>query len=281
MFKQTLGYGKSPVKDQSLMIITPDGIKVAFGLAADVLVYAEYAKGYFKNLEVSNSTELIADFNKLNANTTEDERMEFVAKYADDPRLLVATLSFVKERLGYGFKGEEVTISIDKTKVYADGTDNVDETRQAITKELLEAKAPYTVTMTDIGLNMTPSAEMANQSLFNLQALISTESFADLPTYDTVIFETDGKSITLHLGDQLGSRKRPVPIKQYALNSVPQATPVGTPLRAKFNMKILQQLLSLFDGDLWLSINGGAIVLSQKQPDYALTYVIAAYEGEQ
>jgi hypothetical protein len=291
MLKQSLGYGKAPVRDQCIMLVTPEGVQIAYALAADTLVFANYSKGYFKSIESADTTQLLLDWAKLGKYETQEENdaayTDFLAKYATSENVIISTLSFVKDRIAYGFSGDELTITADATKLYADGTDHIDETRVGLTKELLEAKAPLTSSMTDIGLNLIPSQEVAEQMaktgqhLFNLQALISTEAFSDLPSYDTVIFDTDGTNLTMHLGDQLGNRKRPIPIKQYALNNTPQASPAGTPLKVKFNMKLIQQLLSQFDGDVWLSLNGGSMVLSQKYPEYCLTYVIAAYEGEQ
>jgi len=246
MGKQALGYGKSPIKDHCLVTFSPEGAKVAFGLAGDVLVYAQYNKEYFKAIDAASE------------------------------EAFVFTLSLVKERLAYGFKGEEVTMHTDAQKVYLTGTtkdDTADEALTAVTTEMIEAKAPFSVAMTDLGLVMDKLSEP-----FNLQALISQDTFADLPVYETVTFDTDGKSLTMYLGDQLGNRKRPVTIKQYANANKPQVEPVGTPLKVTYNMKLIQQLINIFDGDVWLSINGGALVLSQKQKDYALTYVISAYE---
>ncbi len=289
MLKQILGKSKDPIKDQALMLITPDGVKVAFQLASDVCVFANYNKTYFKSLSVPDDKTLFEDWENLNNETTEEQRLAFIAKHPNAVQLVVATVSFVKDRLAYGFKGDELTFSVDQSKLYALGAtadETVDETRAAVTKELLEAKATYTTTPTEIGLGMTASDELvkSGQTLFNMQALINPSYFADLPAYENVTMEIDGKTITMHLGDQLGNRKRVIggkdyPIKKYAINNVPQDAPTGTPLTAKFNMKLLTQLAAIFDGDVWLNINEGAIVLSQKYPDYSLTYVLAAYDS--
>jgi len=287
MFKQSLAQAKDPVKDQALMLLTPEGVKVAFQLAADVAAFADYQKSYFKQIDVADDPTLFADYAKLDAQSTEEDRIAFITNHPNATQLIVATASFIKDRLKYGFKGDELTLKIDSTKIFAIGAtsdETLDETRAEVTKELLEAKALYTTVPTDIGLGMTPSDEMATSGkpLYNIQALITPSYFADLPSFENVIIETDGRTITMNFSDQLGGRKRIIggkdyPIKNYAVNNKPQPTPVQTePLKATFNMKMLTQLASIYEGDVWLSINGGALVLSQKYPDYSLTYVLAA-----
>jgi len=75
--------GSSPV-DSVLVNFSPKGAKVNTALTADIMVFAEYNKDFFKSIKVDSEEE----------------------------QFMVNT-ELVKKRLAYGFSGETITMKVD------------------------------------------------------------------------------------------------------------------------------------------------------------------------
>ena len=253
--KQSLALGKSSVTEKTLVQFTPEKAVVACNLASDVIILAEYQKKYFKSLECA-----------------ENEKF-------------TATSSLVKDRLAHGFKGEQVTFSTDKEYVWikGEGTDDtVKEKLEEINEECIASMNGKLIhyTDTDVGIIPYTNPEKTAFLPFDLQAQIEVARFSDLPEGEHVKFSFDGKNLTMFIEDQLGSRTRPLPILGHAKeNKIVEGIAVenkGKPIDVMFNMKLIQQLISQFEGNVWLSFNAGMVAIGQKNPDYSLTYIGAA-----
>jgi len=238
--KQAIGYNKAPINDTCLIKFIPTQAEIAFCLQSDVLIFANYNKNYFINLEAQEEQ-------------------------------FMASASLIKDRLAYGFKGEKIMLQTDAENVIITGEGNDDVASQKLEAVNEEKVAPFKCAMSDIGLL---PAKMVQP--FNLQALISVESFNDLPPLEYVQFDFDGKELKINLADPLGKRSRKIPIKSYAKDNIPIKEAYGTPVKVSFQTKILQQLIGMFEGDVWISLTNGNISISNKTKDYALTYIVGA-----
>lgn len=240
--KQSLAYDKTPITDVAIIKFSPKVAEVNCQLAADTLVFARYPKEFFIKLNAEN-----------------DE-------------YFMATTTLVKDRLAYGFKGEKAKLFTDNENVYIQGEGTDDKVSEKLETLNRDKESPFKTQLTEVGL--TPMRQKTKGSSeyelmpFSLQALVAVERFTDLPTYEEVEFTYDGKELNLNLKDQLGSRTRQLPIKKIQGSS--------QPITVLYNMKLLQQLLGQFEGEVWISLNDGLIAISQTYKDYSLTYVLAA-----
>lgn len=240
-FKQILAYSKNPMTDSAIVRFTNDAAIIESSLARDTLVYARYEKNFFITLEVSDKNELF-----------------------------MATATLVKDRLAYGFKAEKITFQTDKENVVITGSTEDDVVTEKLDEINHEKEAPFKSIMTEVGL-LPVNPETDKVMEFNLQALIDPSKFTDLPQYEEVQFDFKDGKLVLHLKDALGTRDRPIPFKT-----------TGTPsdIKASFQFKTIQQLITQFDKEVWISINNRCICLSTKNKDSALTYAFSILEEQ-
>lgn len=226
--------GASPV-DSVLIIFSPDGAKVRTKLMADILVFADYNRSFFKTLEVDGNVEFMAN------------------------------TELVKKRLAYGYSGETIYMQTDEEKVTITGEANDDVVTQKLDAINHDNDAPFEVRKTDIGLIPENDGKLMT---FAFSVLVPVEKFADALPYDEALLTTNEKGeITLNFKDELGERKRLIPYK------TPKGKVEQT--RILFNFKAFQELMSMFVGEVWLSGDKKKIVLSQTNSDFSLTYAFA------
>jgi len=255
LLKQSLAYGKSAITEKSIIKFTPDKVLVPCLLASDAIILAEYDKTFFNSIEC-----------------TEEE-------------LFMTTLTLVKNRLSHGFNGEKVTFTTDKeyVTVTGEGTDDtIKEKLDEIVEEKIAAMNGKLLhwAITQVGIIPYTDPEETKFMPFDLQAMVEVARFSDLPEYEYVNFVFDGKTLTMKLSDQLGNRTRPLPIKNHAKeNKIVEGLTIGEDKGPKFdyryNMKLVTQLVSQFEGDVWLSFNNGMLIIGQKNKDYSVSYIAA------
>ena len=183
------------------------------------------------------------------------------------------TQTLLKNRLAYGFAGEKVTVTIDKEKFTFTGSDlddKVTETRTAINADKV---SPYQYAPLEAGLMPQKVVGQEKKVMkFQYQVLVPVERFTDnLP--EQVIVTYNGKDLNLDFSDVMGTRKRLIPIKATHPTSLEDSKIESA---VTFNFETLQQLITQFNGDIWLSINQSAVCISQVNVDYSLSYMFAA-----
>jgi hypothetical protein len=236
---QTLGFKKTQLTDSSIVTFDGERVIVMCALAPDIFVLAEYAKSYFDKLEVNPI-----------------------------PTQVMLTQTLLK-RLSSGFSGDKINITTDEEYWHITGAptdDKVNEKLEAINQDKM---APYAYKATEVGLVPYKTQEdKIMKFLYHVQ--VPTDVFAGaLPNEVKIIF--DGKALKLDFSDTMGSRERPVPIiaTQGELK----------PAEVYFNFEVIQQLVSLFTGNIWMSVNDSCVCLGQVNKDYSLSYVFASKIG--
>lgn len=231
--------GSSPV-DAVLINFTPDGAKVRTLLTADIMVFADYNKNFFKSIKVDGEEEFMAN------------------------------TELVKKRLAYGFGGESITMRTDEEKVTITGEQKDDTVTQKLDAINRDNIAPFGVEKQSIGLIPKRGDKLMS---FAFTVLVPVETFKDSLPYEHAILTTneDGK-MTLSFKDETGSRKRPIIYKN------PKAD--INPTKIIFNYKTFQELISMFSGEVWLSGDEKKIVISQTSEDFSLTYAHAPMKEE-
>lgn len=232
--------GSGPV-DSVLLNFTKDGVKTQTALQADIMVFAEYNRGFFKELEVTEEVE------QFMANT-----------------------GLVKKRLAFGFKGESITMKTDAEKVTFTGQENDDVVTQRLDTIDETRVAPFGVEKTSIGL--VPSQD-GKVMPFAFSILVAVDNFKDSLPYEHAVLTTtnDGK-VSLSFKDETGSRERTVVYKN------PTARIQETEII--FNYKTFQELIAMFSGEVWLSGDSTKIVISQTSNEFSLTYAHATMKEE-
>lgn len=227
--------GVSPV-DAVLITFTPNGATVRTALVADLYVFADYYKAFFKSIKV------------------EGEEVEFMAN-----------TELVKKRLSTGFSGESITLRTDGEKIIITGSEVDDRVTQKLDAVDHSNDSPFSAQKTVIGL--IPRKEDRIMT-FNFTVLVPVEKFTDAIDYEEAILTVDenGKMF-LNFEDELGDRKRPILYKE--------AKGTIQPTKVIFNFKTFQELMSMFKGEVWLSGDETKLVISQTNSDFSLTYAHA------
>lgn len=252
MLSQTMALGQSTIADDSLIQFTKEGAIVRCALASDSQVLANYNPSFFVTY------------------TPPEEDFYFTV-----------TKSLVKERIGKGFKGDKVTFRIDdaEQKVFVEGTGEDDVVEEKLTDPDLERVAnvkgkQISTYLSKVGLLPYGNPETKMKIPFSLQALVAQDKFTDLDAEQAEL-EFDGKKLTMYISDQMGKRTRLVPIKKYAENGEIVEKVFGQPVSVTVNFKLLKQHIIQFEGDVWLNINDGMIIVSQANKDYNVSYLQA------
>ena len=229
----------SPV-DSVLINFSPEGAKVRTALTADIMVFADYNKDFFKSIKIDGDEEFMAN------------------------------TELVKKRLAYGFGGESITLRTDEEKVTITGQEEDDTVTQKLDAIDRDNISPFSVKKTSIGL--IPEKD-GKQMTFAFTVLVPVEVFKDSLPYEHAILTTDenGKMI-LSFKDETGDRKRPIVYKN------PKAE--IKPTKIIFNYKTFQELISMFTGEVWLSGDEKKIVISQTSAEFSLTYAHAPMKEE-
>jgi hypothetical protein len=251
---QVLGYKKSPLTDTSIVTFDGEKAMVTCAIAPDIFVLGEYANTYFNSLEVNPV-----------------------------PQQLMITQTLLKNRLASGFSNDKITVETTKEEIKITGSVLDDIVTEKLESVNLDKLAPYAYIMTEVGL-IPFKANDKKSMKFNYQIQVPVDRFLDtLPEEVKLEFETkmekpegtteDKRISTLNLNfkDTMGSRIRSIPV--LATNGEPKSCTVV------FNFDVLQSLISIFTGNVWLSVNDDAICISQQNKDYALTYVFASKEA--
>jgi hypothetical protein len=251
---QVLGYKKSPLTDTSIVTFDSEKAMVTCAIAPDIFVLGEYAKSYFDALEVNPV-----------------------------PQQIMITQTLLKNRLASGFSNDKITIETTNEDIKITGSELDDKVTEKLESINLDKIAPYAYIMTEVGL-VPYKVEDKKTMKFIYQVQVPVDRFMDtLPEEVRIVFDTklevpEGETIakrtsTLNLmfKDTMGSRVRPVPI--LATQGEPKACTVV------FNFDVLQSLISLFTGNVWISVNDDAICISQMNKDYSLSYVFASKEA--
>jgi hypothetical protein len=248
---QVLGFKKSPLTDTSIVTFGSDKVVVTCAIASDIFVLAEYAKTYFDELIVQPV-----------------------------PEQLMITQTLLKNRLASGFSSDKITVETVNNQFRFTGSKFDDTTTENIESLNQDKIAPYAYIMTEVGL-VPYKADDKKTMKFVYQVQVPVDKFMDtLPEEVKIVFETklevpEGETepqrvstLNLEFKDTTGSRVRPIPI--LATHGEPKSCTVV------FNFDVLQQLISLFTGNVWISVNDDAICISQMNKDYSLSYVFAS-----
>lgn len=221
--------------DSVLLTFSQEGAKVRTRLAADVLVFANYNKSFFKTLEVGGNGEFMAN------------------------------TELVKKRLAYGYSGETIHMQTDEEKVTITGEASDDIVTQKLDAINHDNDAPFEVRKTDMGLIPENDGKLMT---FAFSVLVPVEKFTDALPYEEALLTTDEEGkMSLNFKDELGERSRPI------LYKTPRGK--VEPTRILFNFKTFQDLISMFTGEVWLSGDQKKIVISQTNSDFSLTYTFA------
>jgi len=232
--------GSSPV-DSVLINFTSEGAKVKTALTADVHVFAEYNKDFFKSIKVDSEEE------QFMANT-----------------------GLIKQRLAYGFGGESITMRTDEEKVTITGEKNDDIVTQRLDTINDEGVSNFSVEKTSIGL--VPTKE-GKKTKCDFTVLVPVEIFKDSLPYEHAILTTnEAGEMWLSFKDETGSRRRPIIYKNPKANI--------KPTKIIFNYKTFQELISMFSGEVWISGSGVIILISQTSAEFSLTYAHAPMKEE-
>ena len=231
--------GSGPV-DSVLIKLTPEGAKVRTALTADIMVFANYNKDFFKSIKVENEEEFMAN------------------------------IGLVKKRLAYGFSGETITMRTDEEKVVITGEKTDDRVTQILDVVSHDRIAPFDVSKTSIGL--IPEKD-GKQMTFAFSVLVPVETFKDSLPYEHAILTTNENSeMFLNFKDETGDRERPIIYKN------PKAK--IKPTKIIFNYKVFQELVSMFSGEVWISGDEKKILISQTSAEFSLTYAHAPMKEE-
>ena len=232
--------GSSPV-DSVLVNFSPKGAKVNTALTADIMVFAEYNKDFFKSIKVDSEEE----------------------------QFMVNT-ELVKKRLAYGFSGETITMKMDDEVVTITGEKTDDIVTQRVDEINDERITSFGTEKTSIGLIPTKNEKKVKVAF---TVLVPVETFKDTLPYEHVILTTnEAGEMFLNFKDETGTRTRPIIYKN------PKAT--VKPTKIIFNYKTFQELMSMFSGEVWLSGDEKIVVLSQTSAEFSLTYAHAPMKEE-
>jgi len=103
-----------------------------------------------------------------------------------------------------------------------------------------------------------------------LNAIVQIEAdvgaLANLPKSEEYLFRCDGEKLEVIVEDVGRYTKRFVPIIERAMDE----------LEVKFNSAYFTKVANQFSGQVWLSLNEGAAVFSQKKDGCMLTYMLGA-----
>ena len=225
----------SPV-DANLITFNKEGAVVSAAFKSDMMVFAQYNKSFFKELEVDGDGEFML------------------------------SRDFYINRVSYGYNNSEfVTVRTDKENIYLSGDANDDKTHNKLDAISHDNNTPGIVgKMTSIGLIPELNEKLMT---FDFTLLVPIDKFTSKTSYKDAVLDFNGKELNLRFSDETGGRDRPVPIKD--------SRGEGKAVTIPFNFEDLKRMMSQFSGEVWLSCDKKKIVMSQVNSDFALTYCLS------
>ena len=162
------------------------------------------------------------------------------------------------DQLESGFTSQNVTVECKENTIWVRG-EKEEYKENLIDKEL--KSFPVEMTYSEIGF-------VPKKFEPKIQVLISSDSISSLPKADEYKFISDGSILKVEIRNAGVYTKELILKQKWKLES----------LSIMFDGEFLQHILANLYGDVWLSIDEKALVLSQKTKDYLLTFLQSSLE---
>jgi len=181
---------------------------------------------------------------------------KFFLEYEADDENVPLTKTLL-EPLNTGFKDEKVEVFTDQNHIIIKGkTETYNE--PLIDREV--GTIPFTMVMSELG-------RVPEKLNAKVQVSLKAEDL-NLPTAEKLTFTCDGESLKVSIKN----------IGEYIKTLKPTRKNVMEELKVSFDGAYFGAVVSNLDGEVWLSMNEGAVVFSQKTKDYTLTYMLSSIE---
>lgn len=228
LLSTVLIYKGKPLLDSVVGEFTPKGVVFRDMKLEVAAVYAIYSPKYFMEYEAAENEE-------------------------------VPLTDSLRNRLGWGFKDEKVTLMTSEGQLVLKGS------KETYNEPLLEVeKGEFALKLENSDFGFVPAKEPP------VRVLLTAESL-NLPTAEKYRFDCDGKELKVTIKD----------VGEFTRTFSPSKAPALGNLTVSFDGAYFQQIAGNVAGEVWLSLTEGAAVFSQKTKDFCLTYLLSSLETEE
>lgn len=227
LLSTVLIYKAKPLLDSIVGMFSPKGVAFRDMKLEVAAVHAVYSPKYFIEYEVTEGED-------------------------------VPLTDSLRNRLGWGFKDEKVTLMTSEGHLVLQGL------KETYNEPLLDVeKGEFTLKLKNSEFGFVTEKEPAVRVLLPSEAL-------NLPTAEKYRFDCDGEKLKVTIKD----------VGEYTRTFKPSKAPLMNELNVSFDGTYFAQLASNISGEVWLSLSEGGSVFSQKTKDFALTYLLSSLEEE-